>query len=338
MQWLSKIPDIDFYLYAPEDIGFPPERFYQFEQNNDMKSFTGYIAWISQIRKIVKENQIDTIHIADGDSIMRFFGFGLHSLGNVRVIITYHHFFSGTARRVSYRLMNAGRSVCCVVHTDTLKTEMNKIGIRDVIHCNYPSFDFHSMEELDAVECKKQLGLTDRIPVIGIIGGMTAYKHIIPFLKIMRNCKKDFRMIIFGNPSEISKDEIASAAAPYLDKVKTLLRPLSDDEYKSGIAASDIIYCIYEQTFNGASGPLTDGVSCRKMILSCSHGSLGKITAHNHLGLTADVTDEADILKKTETALSQALSFTYDQKAEEYREQLMPEQFLTTYKKIYLNT
>ena len=73
------------------------------------------------------------------------------------------------------------------------------------------------------------------------------------------------------------------------------------------------------------------------MILACSHGTLGDITARHHLGMTADVSDEADILQKTETALSRvsALDFQYDKKAESYRNQLNPAHFLETYKKIY---
>lgn len=335
IQWLSAIQGIDFYFYGPENLGFPPDRFYKFEQTGSMKSFSGYAKWIRQIRRIVKDNRIDSVHIADGDSIMRFFGYGLHSFGKARVIITYHHFFTGTARRISYRMMNAGRSHCCVVHTDTLLSEMKKIGVGNVIHCDYPSFDFDLFSAMDPAECRRRFGLADDIPVIGIIGGMTAYKRIIPFLLLMRKCGADFRLLICGRPSDISEQNISEAVAPYKEKVHTLLRPLSDEEYKAAVAASDIIYCLYGREFNGASGPLTDGVCCRRMILSCDHGSLGEITAQNHLGVTADVTDGEDILQKTEAALRQALDFQYDEKAEAYREQLNPEHFLETYKMIY---
>ena len=335
MQWLSRIEGIDFFSYAPENIGFPEERHFPFIYTTDLASPSNYFAWAKQLRKIVRQNGIDVVHVLDGDGLMRYFGYGLRMPGGCKVIVTYHHFYGGLPRRTSYRLMNAGRSHRCVVHTDTLQKTLEQYGVSNVEHCEYPAFDFYKIASLDKTACQEQFQLNHRTPVIGIVGGLTAYKHILPFLRILQRCKNDFQLLICGRPLEITENEIEGAIAPYQQKVRTFIRALSDEEYKSAIAASDIIYCVYGTGFNGASGPLTDGVCCRKMILSCAHGSLGAITAQHHLGLTADVTDEADILRKTEAALSQADAFEYDRDAEAYREQLRPEHFLETYKRIY---
>ena len=97
------------------------------------------------------------LHLTDGDSVMRYLGIGLH-IPDVRVIVTYHHLFKGAVRRLSYRLMNAGKSHCCVVHTDVLKTEMKKIGVSNVIRCHYPAFDFDAFDRLPA---KQTVGAED---------------------------------------------------------------------------------------------------------------------------------------------------------------------------------
>lgn len=334
-QRLSDMEGIEFYSFAPENTGLPDNRYFAFDSSKMHKSFADYLSWVRQVRKIVKENRIDVLHLTDGDSVMRYLGIGLH-IPDVRVIVTYHHLFKGAVRRLSYRLMNAGKSHCCVVHTDVLKTEMKKIGVSNVIRCHYPAFDFDAFEKINSRQCKARFGLDEGVPVIGIIGGMTAYKHIIPFLNILRECTRDFRLLICGSPSELSEQAISEAIAPYRKKVVTVLRKLNDEEYRAAVAASDIIYCLYGLNFNGASGPLTDGVCCRKLILSCSHGSLGDIVSTYHLGLTADITNSGAILRQTESALSQALDFRYDDSAEKYRECIKPEAFAATYKKIYL--
>ncbi|MBQ9902661.1 MAG: glycosyltransferase [Clostridia bacterium] len=335
LKWLSKTDGIEFFSFAPENTGFREDHFHPFITGSSLKSFKGYLSWIRQIRRIVKRDKIDVVHILDGDSLMRWFGCGLHSLGCDRVIVTYHNFYPGTARRISYRLMNLGRGHTCVVHSETLRQQMTAAGIKNAAHCEYPAFEFDAFAGLNSAQCKADLQMRADVPVIGIIGGISCYKNIIPFLHILQKTETDFQLLMLGRLTDITEQEITEATEPYKQKVRCMLRPLTDEEYKSGIAASDVIYCIYRRDFNGASGPLTDGVCCRKMILSSDHGTLGNITQQNHLGFTADVTDEKDILKNTEAALRQALSFKYDETAELYRDLLRPAHFLETYKKIY---
>ena len=335
LSWLSKTEGLEFYSFAPENTGFAEDHFFAFRTDSPLKSFGNYAAWVRQIGKIVRQNKIDAVHILDGDSLMRYFGYGLHTLGCDRVIITYHNFYAGTPRKISYRLMNFGKKHTCVVHSEKLRRQMTGAGLKNVSLCEYPAFDFDEFDAMNAALCRTQSGLLPDVPVIGIIGGISSYKNIVPFLHILRQSDREFQLLMLGRLTDITEQEIAEATAPYSHRVHSLFRPLTDDEYKRGIAASDIIYCIYRQDFNGASGPLTDGVCCRKMILSCSHGSLGDITTQNHLGLTADVSDEADILAKTQTALDKAPGFGYDETAEAYRQRLRPRHFLETYKKIY---
>lgn len=335
LQWLSQIDGPDFYSYAPENVGFAQDRYFACSGQPDLRSYAGYISWVRQIKRIVLQNDIDVVHILDGDSLMRYFGYGLHMPGGRRVVITYHNFYPGLPRRISYRLMNAGSRSRCVVHTDTLLRQMQSAGIKNVSHCEYPAFAFDTMSGMDSAECKKAFDLRPDVPVIGIVGGLNRYKNIIPFLHILRDCQKDFQLLIGGKPSEVTEQEILEASAPYREKMHLMLRLLSDEEYRTAIAASDIIYSLYRSDFQGASGPLTDGVCCRKMILSSDHGSLGAITSGNELGFTADVTDRKDILEKTEAALAAAVEFRYSPKAEAYRDSIRPASFMATYKRIY---
>ncbi len=337
MKWLSQIDGIEFFSYAPENIGFPEHKHYDFGKNKNLRSYVAYIAWIKKIREIVKSNDIDVVHILDGDSLMRYFGIGLHSLGCKRVVITYHHFFEGLIRKISYKLMTAGQSHSCVVHTKTLKKKMEEYSITNVEHCEYPAFDFYNIANLDKEECKKKFYLRDGVPVIGIIGGLTKYKNILPFLYVLRNCQTKFQLLICGKPLDVKEDEIKEAIKPYKENVHLLFGTLTDEEYREAIVASDIIYSLYGLEFDGASGPLTDGVCGYKMILASKHGSLGEIVSENMLGVNADVTNEGEILEKTEAALVCVFNFHYDEKAQAYRNHIKPDVFGETYKSLYLS-
>ena len=335
MEWLTKVPEIEFYILAPENIGMDCTHFIQYKASDNLKTLKEYLKWINQIKDVVKKEKIDAVHILDGDSIMRFFGLGLHHLGARKIVITYHHFFPGLTRRMSYCLMNRSRKTVCVAHTASVQRELQMLGIKNVARCEYPAFYFDSISQRVSSECKAAFGLPEDVPTIGIIGGMNSYKNIIPFLEAMADCKQNFHLLICGKESSVTEKQIKEAILPYKDKVKLVIRQLSENEYEQAIAASDIVYCVYGHEFDGASGPLTDGVCAQKMILSCKHGSLGEIVSENLLGLTAECNDRAEVIMQTELALCRSKIFRYGEAANRYRMQIQPEYFILAYKRVY---
>ena len=334
MNCLSEIKSIVFYYYAPTNINFPTERFYKYNIKNN-KSLMSYLVWIRSIRKIVKDNNIDVVHILDGDSILRFFGLGLNSLGSKKQIITYHHFFNTPTKRIAYSFISRSDLVKCVVHTEEIKRKMNMINISNVFVCNYPSFDYYSISNLNPIECKDEYGVNINIPTIGIIGGMNSYKNILDFLNILEECEENFQLLICGKPSDITEAEINKAIKPYKNKVFKKIKVLTDSEYQKAIVASDIIYSMYSIEFDGASGPMIDGVCARKIILASDHGSLGFVVKEKCLGYVADVRNKQSVLENTKFAIIHAFNYQYNTTAEKYREEIRPEVFQETYEKIY---
>lgn len=335
MKWLSKIPDIEFYVLAPENIGVEEDHYYKYELTRGVKSLKDYLKWIILMKKIVKKENIDILHILDGDSIMRWFGLGISHIGVPKAVITYHHFFSGFARRISYRLLGRGMNRLCVAHTASVEQSLKSCGLKSVARCEYPAFSFDSIASRNPMECKIKYDIPLHVPTIGIIGGLNKYKNIIPFLEMLKDLDSDFYVLICGKDSEVTKDEIKKAIEPYSDRVTLCIKFLNEEEYKDAIVASDIIFCIYGYDFDGASGPLTDGVCAEKFILSCKHGSLGDIVSHNQLGLTADCSSKDDMLKQTKLAVRRANEFKYSDIANQYRDSLNPYIFQEVYKQIY---
>lgn len=330
---LSEIRGCEFFSYAPGVTDVPKKNMYISEDKGNDKSLTSYLSWISGLRKIVKKEKIDIVHILDGDSIMRFFGLGFWDL---KCIITYHHFYDGQLRKISYRMLNHNKKSISVVHTEPFKERLIDYGIKNTVVCDYPAFNFEKIDFLNTEECKTFFGLRSDAPVIGMIGNISAYKRIVPFLKIMQNCNTPFQILLCGKPNDVSEEEINMAIEPYKKNVIGIYRLLNDEEYYKAIKASDIIYSIYGLEFDGASGPLTDGVCGKKMVLSSSHGSLGNTMRKNDLGIIVNVEDDKDVLNKTEYALTHVKFFQYDEKADAYRERIKPIHFLERYRDIYM--
>lgn len=337
LEWLTKIGEIETYIFAPQNIGIDQKHFFKYNSNLNNKSIISYYNWIAKISEIVEKNKITVVHILDGDSIMRFCGVGFRTIKANKLIITYHHFFKGFVRKLSYKLMVNNKSRECVVHTESVRQQLFSLGVKNVRCCEYPAFAFDSITNRNTALCKKKFELADDVPVIGIVGGLNSYKNILTFLRVLQKCNLDFQLLICGKEGDISEKDIRNVIESYKEKATLLIRTLSDEEYEEAIVASDIIYCIYGRTFNGASGPLTDAVCAQKMIISCKHGSLGEITSQNLLGVIADCDDEKEILCQIKKALQSVDSFGYKEEAMQYREQLRPEHFQEKYKSIYLN-
>lgn len=335
MEWVAKIPGAEVYCFAPENVGVDGEHFIRYDNSMGLRNFRHFRKWVGMISAITKEKDIDIVHILDGDSIMRFFGLGFHTIRNAKLVVTYHHFFEGMLRKISYKMISGGKRAVSVVHTKGVQDAFLRGNIGKAVLCAYPAFDYYRLAGRNVSDAKKYWALPGDVPVIGIVGGLSAYKRIPEFLAAIADCKEAFHLLICGKPGDVTADDIHNCISGYEDKVTLCARKLTEDEYELAIAASDIIYCIYGHSFDGASGPLTDGVCAGKMILSCEHGSLGQIVRTNHLGLTAETDDPAQVLLQTEAALREAKDFRYDETAAGYRESLRPEHFLEKYREIY---
>ena len=99
------------------------------------------------------------------------------------------------------------------------------------------------------------------------------------------------------------------------------------------IAAADIIALPYRNSFNGASGPLGEGVSKDKCIVGSAHGNLGYTIKENHLGYVFKTEDSDDLAR----VLMQVLEgeFSIDEQYRAYKDMLKPEIFRTSYRKVY---
>lgn len=292
--------------------------------------FHGYLKWIKEIKMIIERENPDLVHFLDGDSIMKYFGLYMNSLKKP-IIITYHHFFKGFIRSLSYKCMCWNKYP--VVHTKHIEGEMSNLKIKNITHIEYPVFSYNNLIGKDVVEAKRSLGISEKEIVLGMIGTINKYKGYNVLFEALKHIDKKYHILIAGQPISYTDKELKKMANETGMDSTIITTLLTENQYNTMIAASDIIILPYTKDFNGASGPLADGVCCKKMIICSNHGSLGELVKSNHIGYcfkTDDYNDLAKLLNKIDVK-----KFTYDNMANQYREILKPQVFSNEYFLLY---
>ena len=306
------ISEIDAEQIVYDDIVFPN------------KSFIKYKKWIMFIINESKKKKYDVFHFIDGDTIMRFFGLGISKIVADKHLITFHHFFSGLIRKVSYKCM-LKCGIQAVVHTDNIKKQLEKIINRNVNKVDYPSFTVTTPINKKA----------NKIPILGAFGATRYEKGLDILLSALECVNNPFVLLIAGAETEIKKSYIDNFIPKIKGKVICDLKFLSEDELKNYLDKTDIFVLPYRLNFDGASGPLADGVARRKMIIGSNHGSLGELIEQNHIGVTFEAENIDSLAHIIEQAITEP--FVYDETALAYSQKLTVENFIYTYYKIYTN-
>ena len=288
-----------------------------------------YCRWIAEIKTLVRVENVDVVHFLCGDALYRFFGMFLNGIP-ARVVITYHHVLFSKIRNIS--LKNIFReSEIGIVHTEYLKESLQKIGIQNVKKVEYPVFG--DCVQVNSQYAKAKLGLPLDRPCIVVLGGTQRYKGIDILIDALKEVNTPFYLYITGLERDFSQEYIQKQTSGYADSVGYCMRRLSEVEYKLAIAATDYVVLPYRFEFDGASGPMIEGVWNRKFIIGAEHGSMGSIIERYHLGRTFKTENAKDLARVLNEVLGKKEKWS--QEAEEFREQLTVDYFIKGYREIY---
>ena len=305
-----------------------PQRVCKFPAGKNRR-FRDSWKWLLAVKKIADSEQPDVVHFLMGDDFYRFFGAGLFLFSRYKVVVTLHWTRSSLAGRLSTKCI-AVQSDSVVVHSAYLQKKLLSWGIRNAKHIEYPQFGTHDypMEEARAAW---QLDLTT--PVITSLGSTRHDKGLDILLEALAKVRKPFQLLIAGEPSYFGEDFIQEKIRPYRDGVRLHLKYLSDEELAQAVCASDIIALPYRKKFDGASGPLGDGVVHSKLIVGSNHGNLGSTIRENHLGYTFETENPESLAEVLEQALDR--KWKPDETYLAYRKLLSPERFQGEYTRLY---
>lgn len=304
---------------AYESVLAMPKEEFTYLPHEDINGFRlgNYLRWVRRVKRLVKEVKPDVIHFLDGNPLVNYMGIGLSFLKRYKTVITYHLYFGGKRKEFGHKRL--AKLTHSVVHTKELASFFQKFG--PVTHIEYPNF---LMRE------EKAEGRKGNILALG----QTRYeKGLDLLLEALKGVKEEFTLTVAGAVGEFDEAYIREHTKSYAEQTEITLRYLSEEEVHSKLKECSIVVLPYRNSFDGASGPLTEGVGYRKCIIGPKGGSLGQIIREHHLGYTF----EGENVPSLQMALEEALtsSFAYDEKAEAYRSFLSPERFRQQYADLY---
>lgn len=293
------------------------------------KSFLRYLKFIYEIKKIAEKEKVDIIHFLTMDSFARFFGIGLSFLSDYILLGTYHKFPSSKMKRLSMKIIS-NHLRCVIVHSEYLSNRIKKIGIVNCKSIEYPCFE---KIDVGVNEAREFFNITNSFPVIGCIGETRYDKGLDILLDALDKIGGHYNLLISGKASYYTVDYILEKTKMHKN-VYLNLHYLSDDEYGKSIIASDIIVLPYRKVFNGASGPLSDGVFYNKTIIGPNHGNIGFLIKKYELGFTFKTEDHDSLASIIDFALSDGLDHNLVYR--KYQRMLDPKYFHNSYQRLYL--
>lgn len=283
-----------------------------------------YQKWMKALHRIAKKERPDIVHFLDGDTMMRYFGLGLHGFESARLVITFHHLFPGRLREISMRRM-LSRAAAGVFHTEEIERTVTGYGCTNTRLIPYPCFLKTSMQEGGSYHHTP--------PILLALGGTRYDKGLDILLEALKKVQSPFHLIVAGKEEDFDRAYIEEQTADYLERPELVLRFLEEEEVLHFLQKADIIVLPYRKVFDGASGPMNEGIYLGKTIVGPDHGSLGSLIERQHVGYTFAGEDREALASCLEKALQNPRQ--YDETAKKAQRELLPELFRERYRRLY---
>lgn len=294
------------------------------------KDLRSYIKWMKELSNIAKQEKPDVVHFLYGDVYYKYFGLGLEFFKNYSTILTLHWVRQGTLKHISLKRF-CGKVDKVVVHSSYLLRELKNLSIKNGIHIEYPQFKRPSAVTVE--EARKYWNINSNAPVVLSLGNTRNDKGIDILIEALNKVNCQFQLLIVGKAEDFNNEYIQEHTRTYSLKPIVNLRYLTDEEVDLAITASDIVALPYRFSFNGASGPLGEGVCHNKCIIGSNHGNLGATIQENHLGYTFETENADSLANVLDIALKQ--QFVPDETYKAYKAKLDPTLFVEDYRKLY---
>lgn len=289
-----------------------------------IRSFQEYGAWMRKLQRIAERENPDIIHFLDGDTMMRHFGRGLARFKDSRIVITFHHLFGGKAREISMKSM-LKNAEAGVFHTKEICGKVRSFGCNNVVCIPYPCF-------LD-MPAALASGYKHHPPKILALGATRYDKGLDILLEALQRVRIPFGLVIAGKAESFDEAYILEKTKEFQGDVQIALHFLSDEEVRNFLADADIIALPYRKIFDGASGPLCEGLYLGKTIIGPAHGSLGELICQSHAGYVFESENVEKLAECIEYALLHPC--VYDETAYCAQRELRPELFAERYAELY---
>ena len=330
LQAIVRANDGESVLIVPEHIEAVRCKQYVYKnKENKKRSLKAFMSMLDEIKSICDIEKPDIVHFLDGNIFYRFFGLGLKKFKKYKIVLTNHNAKEGFLYRISTKMI-ANRVDVVTVTSEYSEAVFKRYGAKNVINVEYPQFNdlfFNKNESMS------YYGINTNKPILLFLGGTRFDKGIDILLESLKRVQKPFHLLIAGKEEHFSRCFIEKEIETFKNEVTIFLNFMSDKEFAMALSCCDYVILPYRKGFNGASGPLCEGVWRNKCIVGPSGKNLGDIIENHHLGYTFEQENTESLALVLNDILGK--TFLYDQKYQDYRNVINHREFEETYRKIY---
>lgn len=288
------------------------------------------IKWILEIKRIATLENPDIIHFLYGDIFYSLAGLGLNLLSKYKIVLTIHWLRNNfdSVKRLKVISKHANK---IVVHSKYFTDYLIERGINNTYWIEYPCFNTEVVEKSLA---RDRLSIDQKVKVITCFGSQRYDKGLDIILEALNRVNKPFLLVVAGKEEAFSKDYMVNLSKNYKIPPMLMLYHVSDEQLRLLFSATDIVAVPYRRIFNGASGPLGEGVWNKKCIVGSDYGNLGDTINRYHLGYTFETENVESLSNCLEMILDK--EFSIDSTYLKYREALDPKRFNQQYQKLFI--
>lgn len=293
------------------------------------RSLRAFINMLNEIKSICEIENPDIVHFTDGNIFYRYFGAGLQKFKKYKTVLTNHNAEEDFFHRLSARIIASKVNVVTVT-SEYSKTVFERCGAKNVINIEYPQLNDLWFDKKVSMD---YFGIKTSAPIISCVGGTRYDKGLDIILEALKKVSCPFHLLIAGKAEFFTESYIDQKIESYKSSVTKVLRFLTDQELAMAISCSDFVAVPYRRGFNGASGPLGEGVWRDKCIIGPVSKNLGSIIEKYHLGFTF----EQESVDSLTTVLDSALTnhFTIDEEYKKYKSIINHDSFEKSYRELY---
>ena len=190
------------------------------------------------------------------------------------------------------------RAAHIFVHHDEVATSLHKtIPGRYIEIVPYPSEPLPQISLEVRDKFRASLGISDGEMLLFCFGGTRHDKGADLAIECLARLPAKFHLLVAGQAVQHHSTDLFSMAmsANVEDRVHLILRYIEDDEVAVMFQSCDIVLLPYRRTFSGQSGPLAQGASTGRPIVSADLPVLGSVVRQFGLGETFNAEDVASM-------------------------------------------
>lgn len=276
------------------------------EYSNKIKSNLSIFKNVLRCFRYAEKNNISLIHFFTLDFILiQLFLIKLFKNRNVSATI---HWLPNNKIKLFFLHLNLKFALSkLVVHGDYIKEKIAlRLDFKNMWKLNsivYPAFEENEVTEKD--DALKVLGMENcDEKILLYFGEMRKDKGIDILLDALKDIKAKYKLIVAGKPEYFTKEYILERAVGF-NNVILDLEYVSDSKLALYFSMADIVILPYRSWFSGQSGPLTDGVKHKCMIIAPNVGQIGNTVVRYKIGKTFEVENSKSLAKVIDECIFQ---------------------------------